>query len=184
MPPAAFANAVFAASVVYAPAPTPATAQVSCGNNVVRVDFARKQRDERVHGAVADAKTPQPLWRIVATERLSALRRFADGWDGDGSAAISRPSLAKALRLLDVAFASVKYPAPPVAVPCADGSVQLEWWLTDTRFELSISPDGDLEAWACDRLHAHEIEGDGSLAVELLAKWAPRLTADKLSPIV
>jgi hypothetical protein len=119
-------------------------------------------------------------WREIAVERLAALRDRLNGWDGEGSVRPDDALLSKAERILDLVFEGKRFPAPPTAVPCGDGSIQLEWWLVDTRFELMIEPDGKMESWALDRLSDHSVEASGPAAVELLSKWAARLTADKL----
>ena len=89
--------------------------------------------------------------------------------------------IAKADRVLELIFDGIAHPAPPAAVPCADGALQLEWWLTDTRFQLSVEADGGLEGWALDRESGHEASAFNAKAIELLRKWASRLTADKLA---
>lgn len=104
-----------------------------------------------------------------------------DGWDGASSLAVPHDVLAKADRLLTLAFNGVSHPAPPATVPCADGTLQLEWWLVDTRFELSIEADGAMEGWGLDRESGHEASATGTKAFELLRKWSARLTADKLA---
>lgn len=149
-------------------------------SNVIVVDFARRSASTRLTPSATPAKSAVPEWRKIAIGRLAALHRLADGWDGASSVAISGPALAKADRILGLAFDGVVFAAPPAAVPCGDGSVQLEWWLTDTRFELLIEPDGHLEGWAQDRKTGHEVEAEGSAAIQLLSKWSRRLTADKL----
>lgn len=149
--------------------------------NVVHVNFGRPGR-----GEIA-AKEPAPNaasdvseWREVAVRRLSALNRLSDGWDGPGSIGISDGLLARAERILELAFEGRRFPAPPAAVPAGDGSVQLEWRLIDTRFEFVIETNGEMEAWAQDRTSGHEWSALGSAAIELLSKWSARLTADKL----
>lgn len=181
MMPSALANAIFAAGSRYAPAPVPTFHSIEEGSNVVRVDFKRRAPLAATKPADPLSRPADNLWREIAADRLAALARFVDGWDGPASRSIPQESRLKALVLLDAAFTGVRYPAPPAVVPCGDGSLQLEWWLTDTRFEVSISSDGDLEAWGCDRVVNHEVEAFGSASVELLSKWASRLTADKLS---
>ena len=146
---------------------------VSC-DNVLAVDFKRKvvrECTEQVRSAA---------WLEVAANRLDKLRSYKPGWDGPASLSISSEALARAGRLLGLAFENFAHPAPPSAVPCADGSLQLEWWLTDTRFELSIDIDGSTCAWAQNRRTGEEIEAEGTDATNLFFQWARRLTADKL----
>lgn len=146
---------------------------VASRDNVVSVDFKRKT----VREAAAD--TAWAAWRQVAAERLNALRSYQPGWDGPKSLPISSNALARGGRLLELAFENLAHPAPPSAVPCADGSLQLEWWLTDTRFELSIAADGFTYAWAENRLTGDQTEAEGKDATNLLFQWARRLTANK-----
>jgi len=151
-------------------------------DNVVRVDFARRTASRGEQANVEVHATCDKLqWRQVTSDRLSRLRRLVDGWDGAGSVGMSERAIAKADSILSLVFDGITHPAPPAAVPCADGALQLEWWLTDTRFELSIEADGCLEGWALDRESKHEVSASDGKAVELLRKWAKRLTADKLA---
>ncbi len=143
-------------------------------DNVVSIDFNRKIVREAVPKPVCAA------WQELAANRLDRLRAYTQGWDGPASLPISHDALARGGRLLALAFENFAHPAPPAAVPCADGSLQLEWWLTDTRFELSIEADGSTYAWAQNRLTGEEIEAEGKDATNLFFRWARRLTADKL----
>lgn len=146
----------------------------SSRDNVVSVDFKRKIVREAVPEPVCAA------WQELAANRLDRLRAYSKGWDGPASLPISHDALARGGRLLALAFENLAHPAPPAAVPCADGSLQLEWWLTDTRFELSIEADGATYAWAQNRLTGEETEAEGKDATNLFFRWARRLTADKL----
>ncbi len=146
----------------------------SSRDNVVSVDFKRKIVREAASEPVYAA------WQEVAASRLDRLRAYVQGWDGPASLPISHDALARGGRLLALAFENLAHPAPPAAVPCADGSLQLEWWLTDTRFELSIEANGATYAWAQNRLTGEETEAEGKDATNLLFGWARRLTADKL----
>lgn len=171
----ALANAIYPPAFAY----VHPWADVGSGNNVVAVDFKRKQRAVPAQEA-ANVSAAAKEWRQVATSRLADLCRLAEGWDGVGSIGIPGGVLAKANRVLDLAFSGGTHPAPPTAVPCGDGSIQLEWWLLDTRFEFTIETNGEMEAWALDRDNGHEFSAEGSDAIELLSKWSGRLTADKL----
>lgn len=178
MMPAALANALYDRTP-YAP-PKPYTAHPE--SNVVSIDFGRRTAalSDRFRSGT-DAGSDAPEWLNTASDRLAHLRRLADGWDGVGSIGVSADTIAKAKRILELAFDGVAHPAPPATVPCGDGTIQLEWWLIDTRFELSIDADGRLESWGLDRESDHEASAVGTMAIELLMKWASRLTADKLS---
>lgn len=149
--------------------------------NVIEVDFARKMPAQQARSLAGNNMGDLGEWRSVAAERLASLRHFRPGWDGPGSKDIAEPLLALATSILDLAFKGRRFPAPPSAAPAGDGSIQLEWWLVDTRFEMTIEADGDLEAWALDRSSGHEFEASGTEAIELLTKWSARLTADKLA---
>jgi hypothetical protein len=180
MIPAALANIFYSKDIPFAPAPAPIG--YTANSNVIPVDFVAKVVMPHVNDATSAADTTEfPEWRTIATQRLSALHRFLDGWDGDGSLAVAATALAKADRILGFAFEGIAFAAPPVAVPCADGSLQLEWWLTDTRFELSIESNGEMESWALDRSSGQEASAVGTAAIELLSRWSGRLTADKLA---
>ncbi len=125
------------------------------------------------------AQAESASWKKVAARRLADVSLLAAGWDGGQSIAVHPNAIATAERLLDVAFRSVAFPAVPSVVPCGDGSVQLEWRLNDSRFELEIEADGQLGAWALDRPSNISTERNGFAATQLLLSWAHRLTADK-----
>ncbi len=124
-------------------------------------------------------KAMSPSWKKIVARRLADVSLLRAGWDGPASIAVNPNAIATAERLLDVAFRSVSFPAVPSVVPCGDGSVQLEWRLNDTRFELEIEADGQLGAWALDRPSNISAERTGFAATQLLLSWAQRLTADK-----
>lgn len=142
-------------------------------SNVISVDFKRRGKP-----TVPDLECDS--WQKVAAERLDGLREYNPGWDGPASRAISEDVLARAGKLLTLAFQDIPYPAPPAAVPCADGSVQLEWWLVDSKFELTIKTDGSTEAWGHILSTNEECEAMGKDATNLFLQWARRLTADRL----
>lgn len=146
--------------------------------NVVSVDFKRKRAATSAQLG-NDAPAPSE-WQELASERLASLSLLRDGWDGPLSVAPAPESLARARRILDLAFERARFPAVPAAVPSGDGAVHLEWWLFDARFEFIIEADGSLEAWGLDRTTDHEVAASSTDAIELLAKWSSRLTADKL----
>jgi hypothetical protein len=131
----------------------------------------------------SDQSTPAITaeWREIASKRLAALHSLEAGWDGVGSVPISETAIAKADRLLDLAFNDVPFPAPPSAVPCADGSLQLEWWLSDLRVELAIEDAGEVELWVQNRSTGREYTALGAEALTLLLRWSKQLTADKLA---
>ena len=120
-------------------------------------------------------------WHKITTSRLARLKRLREGWDGTGSIGISSETIAKADHILSLAFSGIAYPAPPATVPCGDGTLQLEWWLIGTRFTFSIEANGSFESWGLDRNSKHEASEVSIKAIELLRKWASRLTADKLT---
>ena len=165
-----YANAVTTWPTAPAPPPIPTDMGVNRSGNVITANFGR--RGLRV-AAASD-------WLTVASSRLERLRSYGAGWDGPASRAISPYALTRAGHVLTFAFDGVPFPAPPRAVPCADGSLQLEWWLTDTCFEIYVACDGSMTAWAEDRVTGQELEREGSEAINLLLQWARRLTADKL----
>ncbi len=149
--------------------------EVESHGNVITVDFARKKRKPS-----AESEASAASWRQIATSRLAALSVLQNGWDGSGSVAISREAVALADRLLEVAFNDVRFAAPPNAVPCSDGAVQLEWWLTDVRLEVVVEASGVSEVWGLMRDTGLEFEATGAQGVEIFLGWAKRLTADKL----
>lgn len=178
--PAALAN-LNVSTVPYAPFTHSWVSEI--GSNIVFASFAPpRPRPASLRSASKGIGADAPEWRKVARERLANICRYQDGWDGVGSKGISEELTSKADRVLEIAFNGVPFPAPPSAAPCADGSLLLDWWLVDTRFELMIEPNGALEAWALDRGTGHEASADGPAAIDLLRKWAGRLTADKLLP--
>lgn len=120
-----------------------------------------------------------PLWRTLSQKRLADVSRLRNGWDGPASLGVDGQTAALAMRLLDIAFESVRHPAVPAFVPSGDGALQLEWRLSDTRFELDIEADGELTAWALDRRTGQEHEQIGDAAKEMFFAWATTLTADK-----
>lgn len=149
-------------------------------SNVVTVDFKRKtivvNNDRR--GIQVDQELPD--WQKAVVGRLSRLRGLTSGWDGPLSLPISDAAITLASRLIDVVFKDIDHPAPPSAVPFADGSLQLEWRLVDLRAEFAIASDLTVSFWALDRTNAHEVEAEDQAAKELFLKWAHRMTADKL----
>ena len=116
-------------------------------------------------------------WQELFQSRLSSISGLKDGWDGVNSITIDKSVLAKSARLLDVAFSSVDSPVAPAVVPCGDGSLQLEWRLPKTRFEIDIEPNGSIEAWALDRSTGVESMASGLEARSMLIRWAPRLSS-------
>ena len=118
-------------------------------------------------------------WKKIVARRFADVSMLKTGWDGPASIAIAPNAIATAERLLDVAFRAVEFPAAPSVVPCGDGSVQLEWRLNDTRFELEIELDGQVGAWVLDRPSGISAERTGAAAIQLFLSWAQRLTADK-----
>jgi hypothetical protein len=120
-----------------------------------------------------------PSWRRIVARRFADVGALTRGWDGPASIAVSLTALGLAERLLEVAFQAVSFPAVPSVVPSGDGSVQLEWRLADSRFEVEVDPSGDVSAWALDRKSGLSIERAGNAAIEMLFNWSSRLTADK-----
>lgn len=70
----------------------------------------------------------------------------------------------------------VTSPSAPYIVPCADGSLQLEWHLKSTELELYFEKDGSLSAWVHNRETGNEIDAEGAAARELFFRWAPELS--------
>ena len=185
----ALANAFLTGALISSP--VAASYDAPGDGNVIRVNYQSVAHAACEPTSARDANEPigniahismneVTDWKAVATSRLSALHRLRPGWDGQGSIQPSDDILSRASRILDIVFSDVAHHAAPAAVPCADGSLQLEWWLVDTRFELAIEPNGAIEGWALDRMTGREVSAEDAAAIELLAKWASRLTADKL----
>lgn len=118
-------------------------------------------------------------WKSVVARRFQEALSLEADWDGLDSEAVSSEIVSLADKLLVLAFENIQHPAVPAVVPAGDGSIQLEWRLIDSRFELEISKDSSVEAWALDRSTNHSIEADGAEAISLFISWAQRLTADK-----
>lgn len=160
-------------------APAPASLPM-LDANVVAVDSKQPQAAPRPSLVASVSEGAVGEWREIASRRLHALRQLEAGWDGRNSAPISSALVARADRILDVAFDGVAYPAPPSAVPVADGTLQLEWWLSDTRVELALDHNGDVDIWVQARDTGAEFAAEGADALSLLLKWSRRLTAEKL----
>lgn len=79
-----------------------------------------------------------------AIEQIQTFRRFKDDWDGDGAAApgiaVVDTALKEAIRLRQA------YHNPPDRVSASvNGSVVLEWWLTDRTFEVEVLSPSEIE---------------------------------------
>jgi len=126
-------------------------------------------------GPTTDA-IQQDEWLQMTRLRIASVLALKDGWNGPGSTAISRLLAFRAERVLEAAMRSVRDPLPPYVVPCADGSLQLEWRTASTRFEFYFEVDGVMSAWAQNRESGYEVEADGAAATDLLRRWSTRLS--------
>ena len=112
-----------------------------------------------------------------AGERFVAISKLLHGWDGGKADPINPDALARAKRLVEFASSLPGKNGPPAIVPCADGSIQIEWHLPDSRFEMYLETDGSASAWWHDRASDKETEAENSLAEVLLGRWAVREAA-------
>jgi len=56
-------------------------------------------------------------------------------------------------------YADGTMPTPSV-VPCADGSVQIEWHTNDVNFDVTFKPDGSSEFFFEDLRNSETTDGD------------------------
>ena len=119
-----------------------------------------------------------PAWPFLLAANIERLHQLAPGWDGPGSCAISRTALYTARRITRRALAGVNDATAPRLVPGGDGSVQIEWHEKHGELELDIAQDGSLSIWGRDHRNGSEFDGEGSTALALFERWAPRLAAN------
>lgn len=110
----------------------------------------------------------------TVSEQLNRLARLQPGWDGGASAPISREALGQVQNAINEVKRLSPFERDPAIVPCADGSLQIEWHLEDSSFEMYFETDGSVSAWWHDRLSDDEWDEEGSTAFALLAHWAVR----------
>ncbi|HEU0074979.1 MAG TPA: hypothetical protein VFS30_13335 [Dehalococcoidia bacterium] len=88
-----------------------------------------------------------------ASKALDALDEFVElepDWDSYGASPISEIAIEKARGILNwiAAYALLADGPEPVAVPLADGGVQLEWIGDAEVLEIEVSPEGNFRFFA------------------------------------
>jgi len=107
-------------------------------------------------------------------DRLKYIGSLESGWDGHLSAPISKISISNARHVIALVREIAPFEKDPAIVPCADGSLQIEWHLVDSRFEMYFENDGSVGAWWDDRSTGREFEAEGTEAHTLIGHWAVR----------
>lgn len=120
---------------------------------------------------------PKPSAVQLARKRFGTILQLEPGWDGPSSAAISRTATKVAQRILEPALSSVDDPRAPFVVPCADGSLQMEWHTDEVEIELHVGFAGELTLWTHDRISGAEIELEGPTARAAFIRAVSRLGA-------
>lgn len=136
--------------------------------------------DKATTAAVLSNPSLENDWRLLTQSRIGAALSLQDGWDGPKSLGVRKSLAIRAFSLLQLGLSRCARPTAPYAVPCADGSLQLEWHFTSTEFELYFERDGRMSAWAHNRDTGYEIEAEGSSARDLFLRWAPELSSSEL----
>ena len=122
------------------------TIERACGAVAFTGQFRRRQTTASTSPAVYqnEASNQERIAWHRAIEQIQTFRRFKDDWDGDDAAApgiaVVDTALKQAIRLRNA------YHNPPDRVSASvNGSVVLEWWLTDRTFEVEVLSPSEIE---------------------------------------
>lgn len=107
-------------------------------------------------------------------DQLEYVGSLPAGWNGDVASPISKAIIGEVKSAIDYVRGLAPFGHDPAIVPCADGSLQLEWYLPDGQFEMYFETDGSVGAWWHDNSSSEEFENEGEAAFDLLAHWAVR----------
>jgi len=91
-------------------------------------------------------------------QRLTSISKLQPGWDTYQSQRPSDTACAQAKMWISQ-YADGTMPTPSV-VPCADGSVQIEWHTNDVNFDVTFKPDGSSEFFFEDLRNSETTDGD------------------------
>ena len=122
------------------------TIERACGAVAFTGPFRRRQTTASSSPVVYQneaSNQERTAWH-QAIEQIQTFRRFKDDWDGDDAAApgiaVVDTALKQAIRLRNA------YHNPPDRVSASvNGSVVLEWWLTDRTFEVEVISPSEIE---------------------------------------
>jgi hypothetical protein len=115
---------------------------------------------------------------------LQRLRSIHPEWDGPNFARVPESLIMKAKESVHTVLSLNPMEALPGIVPCADGSLQIEWHKADSKFEMYFETDGSIGSWWYDAASGKEFEADDDAEARLmLSNWAVRDAAWEMNAI-
>lgn len=118
-------------------------------------------------------------WVIPVLNRLEAMSKLTDDWDGYGSPAPKEQTLVLSLKVLGQ-FAPTSVATPAVA-PTTAGGVQFEWHQGGWDVEVEVFPDGRAVAWGENHRTHETFYGSVEESRADLALCLKQLTANAAS---
>lgn len=116
-------------------------------------------------------------WGAQLEANARSLVGLAPGWDGPGSAPVSKKALSRAVFYAKSALGERVDIAAPRLVPAGDGSVQIEWHTKRGELEFDIDDRGEMSIWVRNHVSGAEFDGEGAEALVLFYRWAPWIAA-------